>query len=128
MLHHHRDLPWGRRLGFALDVARGMEHLRARGLVHRDLKSLNVFVDAGWRCKVGDLGLSRAVSDKMTARKGTLEWMAPELFDADREYGQPVDVFSFGIVMWEIWAQAYPYSKNRDYPGNFLVQKMKVRR
>jgi len=104
-----------------------MEHLHARGLVHRDLKSLNVFVDAAWRCKVGDLGLSRAVSDKMTARKGTLEWMAPELFDADREYGQAVDVFSFGVVMWEIWAQAYPYSANRDYPGNFLVQKMKVR-
>merc|ERR1712072_954349 len=95
------EMSWTRRLGFALDVAKGMLYLHQAGLMHRDLKSLNVFVDSEWRCKVGDFGMSRsaAADRRMTAMVGTLLWAAPEVLSDDGSYTDSADVYSFGIVL-----------------------------
>jgi serine/threonine protein kinase len=53
---------WAGRVKLALDAAKGMLYLHDKGLLHCDLKSLNLLVDGSWTCKVGDFGLSRCDS------------------------------------------------------------------
>jgi len=109
----------------ALGAARAMQHLHAQSppIIHFDLKADNLLVD--WRdaqqpiCKLSDLGLAVAAGAALrrpgaAAGRGTLWWMAPELFPgapAPAPVGTAVDVFSFGMVMWEVatgGAEPYP--------------------
>lgn len=78
-------------------------HQMTPPIIHRDLKSLNIFVNEAngvYTSKVADFGLSRSPeAEMMTMCLGTLHWMAPELLD-NKQYSLKVDVYSFGIVLW----------------------------
>ncbi|KAL8159578.1 hypothetical protein V2J09_001115 [Rumex salicifolius] len=102
------------RLKMALDVARGMNclHTSTPTIVHRDLKSPNLLVDKNWNVKVCDFGLSRLkhntfLSSKSTA--GTPEWMAPEVL-RNEPSNEKCDVYSFGIILWELATLKLPWS------------------
>lgn len=66
----------------------------------------------GWDGQVTDFGLSRfkatSVSEKMTGQAGTYHWMAPEVINS-QHYTEKADVFSYGIILWEIFTRAIPY-------------------
>lgn len=103
-----------RRLRMALDVAQGMNYLHSSNpvIVHRDLKSPNLLVDKNWVVKVCDFGLSRLkhhtfLSSKSTA--GTPEWMAPEVL-RNEPSNEKCDVFSFGVILWELATLRMPWS------------------
>ncbi|KAJ4956208.1 hypothetical protein NE237_012991 [Protea cynaroides] len=103
-----------RRIKMALDVAKGMNCLHASTptVVHRDLKSPNLLVDKNWNVKVCDFGLSRLkhntfLSSKSTA--GTPEWMAPEVL-RNEPSNEKCDVYSFGIILWELATLRMPWS------------------
>ncbi|KAK9292058.1 hypothetical protein L1049_020012 [Liquidambar formosana] len=103
-----------RRIKMALDVAKGMNclHTSTPTIVHRDLKSPNLLVDKNWNVKVGDFGLSRLkhntfLSSKSTA--GTPEWMAPEVLRNENS-NEKCDVYSFGIILWELATLRLPWS------------------
>ncbi|MFS7923942.1 putative protein kinase TKL-CTR1-DRK-2 family [Helianthus anomalus] len=103
-----------RRLKMAADVARGMNYLHHRNppIVHRDLKSSNLLVDKNWSVKVGDFGLSKLKhATFLTARSGggTPQWMAPEVL-RNEPSNEKSDVFSFGIILWELVTQRVPWS------------------
>ncbi|CAL9170257.1 unnamed protein product [Musa hybrid cultivar] len=100
----------------AMDVAFGMEYLHNKNIIHFDLKSDNLLVNLRDPqrpiCKVGDLGLSKVKYETLMSggMQGTLPWMAPELLSGkDNRYTEKVDVFSFGIVMWELITGEEPY-------------------
>ena len=104
------------RLVLALDAAKGMEYLHSKRLVHFDLKSGNLLL--GYRdkrpiLKICDVGLSREKTQTfvsgVTAQRGTLPWMAPEILRTPHEVTEKVDVFSFAIVLWEMWTSREPY-------------------
>ncbi|KAI3469920.1 hypothetical protein Pfo_026583 [Paulownia fortunei] len=101
----------------ALDAAFGMEYLHLKNIVHFDLKCDNLLVNLGDPqrpvCKVGDFGLSRIKQNTLVSGgvRGTLPWMAPELLNgSSTRVSEKVDVFSFGIAMWEILAGEEPYA------------------
>ena len=98
-------------LKLALQTARGMEYLHECNLIHRDLKSVNLLMDNDFNAKVGDFGLSRILAPKhqnMTGNVGTVSWIAPEVFEK-QPYDTKADVYSFGIVMWELYAKQIPF-------------------
>lgn len=126
LLHDHSHaLSWEVRIRMARDIAMGMAHLHANGAVHRDLKADNCFLDSEYRVKVADFGTSRSRQRKRQSRRlrsptslasggiaGSLLWMAPEVLNYDVSEGDPsVDVYSFAIVLWEIWAREVPWSE-----------------
>lgn len=112
-----RNLDKRKRLLIAMDVAFGMEYLHGKNIVHFDLKSDNLLVNLRDPhrpiCKVGDLGLSKVKCQTLISGgvRGTLPWMAPELLNGSSSLvSEKVDVFSFGIVMWEILTGEEPYA------------------
>ncbi|KZV29621.1 Kinase superfamily protein with octicosapeptide/Phox/Bem1p domain isoform 1 [Dorcoceras hygrometricum] len=112
-----RILDKRKRLLISMDVAFGMEYLHAKNIVHFDLKSDNLLVNLRDPhrpiCKVGDLGLSKVKCQTLISGgvRGTLPWMAPELLNGSSSLvSDKVDVFSFGIVMWELLTGEEPYA------------------
>ena len=104
---------WGTAVCMALDVAQGIAHLHAvqpDPIIHRDLKSANLLIDRGGGIKVADFGLARvkAHTFTMTGQCGTVQWMAPEVL-ASQRYTESADVYSFGIVLWEISTRRVPF-------------------
>ncbi|KAI6227947.1 Ephrin type-A receptor 4 isoform X4 [Aphelenchoides besseyi] len=91
------------------DVAQGMSYLTGKGYVHRDLAARNVLVDDRLTCKIADFGLSRGVSSsgdqEYTTQGGKIpiRWTSPEAI-SHRKYTAASDVWSFGVVCWEILA------------------------
>lgn len=95
----------------ALDVARGLEYLHSRNIIHRDMKSLNVLLDSNLRAKICDFGMVRVKQNApMTGLIGTPHWMAPEVFMSIPTYNEKVDVFSYGILLWELLTSDMPYN------------------
>ncbi|PHU21439.1 hypothetical protein BC332_06546 [Capsicum chinense] len=112
-----RALDRRKKLMLALDAAFGMEYLHLKNIVHFDLKCENLLVNLGDPqrpvCKVGDFGLSRIKRNTLVSGgvRGTLPWMAPELLNGNSSrVSEKVDVFSFGITMWEILTGEEPYA------------------
>ncbi|TMW66113.1 hypothetical protein Poli38472_003878 [Pythium oligandrum] len=105
-------------LKMAIDAAQGMLYLHSQEIpvVHRDLKSVNVFCSATFGCKVGDFGLSRRYKrdiDALTTLVGTPFWLAPEIIRSE-SYGPSADVFSFGIVLTELETRRTPYHDQEE--------------
>ncbi|XP_030474040.2 uncharacterized protein LOC115691530 [Syzygium oleosum] len=116
-----RTIDRRKRLIIAMDAAFGMEYLHEKNIVHFDLKSHNFLVNMRDPqrpvCKIGDLGLSKIKKKTLVSGgvRGTIPWMAPELFNnKNNTVTEKVDVYSFGIVMWELLTGEEPYANLRS--------------
>ncbi|XP_023237493.1 fibroblast growth factor receptor 3-like [Centruroides sculpturatus] len=93
-------------VSYAFQVARGMEYLSSKKCIHRDLAARNVLVTENYVMKIADFGFARDVQNidyykKTTGGRLPVKWMAPEaLFD--RIYTTKSDVWSYGVLLWEI--------------------------
>lgn len=98
-------------LRVAAEVSRGMNYLHQRKILHRDLKAANLLIDEHGTVKIADFGVARLMDTEgvMTAETGTYRWMAPEIIE-HKAYDQKADVYSFGIVLWELLTAQVPYS------------------
>ena len=99
-------------VGMMRGIGYGMQYLAEMSFVHRDLAARNVLVNSQLVCKIADFGLSREISSEgsnaidggaYTTRGGKIpvRWTAPEAI-AFRKFTSASDVWSFGIVMWEV--------------------------
>ncbi|XP_061592653.1 ephrin type-A receptor 2 [Cololabis saira] len=96
-------------VGMLRGIAAGMKYLSDMSYVHRDLAARNILVNNSLECKVSDFGLSRVLEDDpegtytTSGGKIPIRWTAPEAI-AYRKFTSASDVWSFGIVMWEVMA------------------------
>ncbi|KAL8231577.1 hypothetical protein R6Q57_001355 [Mikania cordata] len=95
----------------ALDLARGLNYLHTKKIVHRDVKTENMLLDKNRTLKIADFGVARVEASNpndMTGETGTLGYMAPEVLNGSA-YNRKCDVYSFGICLWEIYCCDMPY-------------------
>ncbi|GLC52106.1 hypothetical protein PLESTB_000583400 [Pleodorina starrii] len=117
-------LSWDKRLIMLKDIAAGMAYLHSRDYIHGDLRSPNVFVTEDQHLKLGDFGFARilgkAQNNVVPARITNPRWQAPEVYDmADPIATYAADVYSFGIIMYEMLTFKLPYD---DEPEDEVVK------
>ncbi|KAE9456189.1 hypothetical protein C3L33_11900, partial [Rhododendron williamsianum] len=99
-------LSWSTRVQIALDSARGLEYIHEhtrRVYIHRDIKSANILIDKNFRAKVADFGLAKlAVVGGSTRLAGTFGYMPPEYAQYCGDISPKVDVYAFGVVLYEL--------------------------
>ena len=122
---------WTLRIKLACDIAAGMEYLQSRDIVHRDLTSYNVVLSCigqgnRWVAKICDFERSRHVPRGTTIPRSnttanSCAWASPEVLK-NGDYSTQADVFSAGVVLWEIltldvpWEGMAPYRVIVDVP------------
>ena len=106
-------------------IASGMAHLHSwePPILHRDLKSANILLD-GERLAIADFGLARyqECHKKMTAETGSYRWMAPEVIRHEM-YDWRCDVYSFGVLVWEMVSYRVPFEELTPVQAAFAVAK-----
>ncbi|OHS99760.1 TKL family protein kinase [Tritrichomonas foetus] len=113
----------------AYGIASGMQFLHSLDILHRDLKSQNVLIDENKLPVICDFGSSRKADNKRnmtTSSTGTPVYMAPE-FIVGGKYNKSVDVYSFGMVLWEMLTRQIPFSDLEAAQVIFHVAIMKSR-
>ncbi|XP_053551774.1 serine/threonine-protein kinase A-Raf [Bombina bombina] len=110
-------------IDIARQTAQGMDYLHAKNIIHRDLKSNNIFLHEGLTVKIGDFGLATVKtrwsgSQQVEQPSGSILWMAPEVIrmQENSPYSFQSDVYAYGVVLYELMAGLLPYASinNRD--------------
>jgi serine/threonine protein kinase len=112
----HRPKPdeyliqWNNRIKLAVDVALGMNYIHGFNpvIIHRDLKSPNVLLNHSFECRISDFGLSTLKSELSGSAVGNPLWNAPEIYHGEK-VNEKMDVYSFGIMLWEIVTMEVPF-------------------
>jgi len=94
---------------FACDIARAMKFLHGIGLIHGDLKPANLLVTDTMQIKLTDFDTCKFLSPKLKTQLGTPDFIPPESFK-EQGYTQMVDVYAYGITLWEIATRKQPYA------------------
>jgi len=116
LLRSNKEITDDEKIMFMRDIARGMLHLHSQKkmeIIHRDLAARNILLKRGVAL-ISDLGMARMKTDENEFEKtyeniGPIKWMSPESF-LKKEYSKKSDVFSFGVLMWEIITRQEPWA------------------
>ncbi|GAA0186184.1 non-receptor serine/threonine protein kinase [Lithospermum erythrorhizon] len=124
----HQSVPLQKLISLALDIARGMEYIHSQGMIHRDLKPENILINEDFHLKIADFGIAceEAHCDLLAEDPGTYRWMAPELIKR-KPYGRKVDVYGFGLILWELVAGTIPYENMTPIQAAFAVVHKNLR-
>lgn len=110
VLKNGRQIPPPLVIEWTKQIASGMQYLHSHKIIHRDLKSPNVLLTYKDTLKISDFGTSRMWTERSTKMSfaGTVSWMAPEVI-RNEPCSEKVDIWSFGVVLWELLTCEIPY-------------------
>ena len=102
----------------------GLQYLHANRVLHRDIKSANIFLDAQNHLKLGDLGVAKQLVQTFAhTTVGTPYYMSPELVE-EKPYNHKSDIWALGCVLYEMCTQTYPFNaKNFPELGLKILRK-----
>ncbi|KAF7696365.1 hypothetical protein HF521_006459 [Silurus meridionalis] len=114
-------------LSICHDVSQGMQYLEANRFLHRDLAARNCLVSDSHVVKVSDFGMARYVLDDQylssSGAKFPVKWSPPEVFNFCR-YSSKSDVWSFGVLMWEVFTEGkMPFENNLNHEVVTMVMQ-----
>ncbi|GCE25511.1 hypothetical protein KDA_09950 [Dictyobacter alpinus] len=96
------------------DIADALDYMHEQGIIHRDIKSSNVLLDADGRCYLADFGIARTASDSTQLTStgnvlGTVDYIAPELFESNYRADARSDYYSLGVLLFEMVTGHLPF-------------------
>ena len=116
ILREKRIMP-DRAVKIALDICEALEFAHKEGIVHRDVKPENVLIDPSGRIKLTDFGLAKRVDTESTQLTqthfavGTPHYMAPEQLESPKDIDHRVDIYSLGVVLYEMLTRELPIGR-----------------
>ncbi|KAF9789483.1 kinase-like domain-containing protein [Thelephora terrestris] len=105
-------------LGLVCDTAEGLSYLHHRNIIHGDLKGPNILVDHTGQARITDFGLATVTQNLESIRTAsgeqgyTARWTAPEILNEEGTYSKEADVFSFAMVMIEVYTGVAPFHQS----------------
>lgn len=126
VIKERQDIDTPKKINFLIQIAKGMRYLHQKGIIFRDLKPENILIGMNDTLKLTDFGISKTINlnsnNKMTMKAGTSLYMAPEVVEGKSDYDQKVDVFSFGILAFDlIFETVDPYGQNPPFGIDFKI-------
>lgn len=97
------------------DVASALDYIHKNGIIHRDIKASNVLISSDGNYFLTDFGIARIVGDETQLTStgnvlGTVDYVAPELFELDRKADARSDLYSLGVLLYEMVTGRLPFS------------------
>ena len=96
---------------FFIQICIGLYHLHSNKILHRDLKTLNIFLTKENKIKIGDLGVAKIldnIENFATSKVGTPYYLSPEVCE-DRPYNNKSDIWSLGCILYELCTLKHPF-------------------
>jgi serine/threonine protein kinase len=96
-------------------IADALDYIHREGIIHRDIKSSNVLLDAEGHCYLADFGIARTVTDasQLTSTGsvlGTVDYVAPELFETNQKANDLSDLYALGVLLFEMVTGKLPFN------------------
>eukprot|EP01125_Pyxidicula_operculata_P011723 TRINITY_DN383_c1_g1_i1.p1 TRINITY_DN383_c1_g1~~TRINITY_DN383_c1_g1_i1.p1 ORF type:complete len:569 (-),score=52.98 TRINITY_DN383_c1_g1_i1:53-1759(-) len=130
LFKYKKKFPYQEKVRIMSEIAYGMHYLHSirPRVIHRDLKSDNVLLTVNYTVKICDFGLSKMVQkySKTMTTSGTPHYLAPEAVEKGK-FSEKSDVFSYGIILWEIYAERRPFEDLNAFQIMYAVVTEKRR-
>ena len=94
-----------------IQIVLGVKDLHSQNILHRDLKTLNIFLTITNAIRIGDLGVAKLISSAdcfVQSKVGTPYYLSPEVCE-DRPYNQKSDIWALGCILYELCTQKHPF-------------------
>ena len=119
VIRDNKQLTLLEKVSLMAQVAEGLAYAHSQGVIHRDVKPANIMLLRDGSVKIMDFGIARAMDKStMVTREGfivgTIQYMAPELFEPTGKADEQADVFAYGAVYYELLTRVHPFSVGQD--------------